>query len=74
MDRLDNQPWMKAPDTRAVVEALSAGGSEVRFVGGCLRDALIGTGKPAGIALGALKGFETFLNYRGKTKEGNQDE
>ncbi len=42
MDRLANQPWMTTPDTRAVVEALSAGGSEVRFVGGCLRDALIG--------------------------------
>ena len=42
MDRLENQPWMNAPDTRAVVEALSAGGSEVRFVGGCLRDALVG--------------------------------
>jgi poly(A) polymerase len=42
MDRLENQPWMNAPDTRAVVEALLAGGSEVRFVGGCLRDALVG--------------------------------
>jgi len=42
MDRLENQPWMNASDTRAVIEALSAGGSEVRFVGGCLRDALIG--------------------------------
>jgi len=44
MERLANQPWMNAPDTRAVVEALSAAGSEVRFVGGCLRDALIGRG------------------------------
>ena len=42
MDRLDNQSWMTAPETRAVIEALSAGGSEVRFVGGCLRDALVG--------------------------------
>ena len=41
MDRISPQPWMSAPETRAVVEALSAGGSEVRFVGGCLRDALL---------------------------------
>jgi len=42
MDRIAPQPWMIAPATRAVVEALTAGGSEVRFVGGCLRDALLG--------------------------------
>ena len=35
-------PWMRAPATRAVIEALSAGGAEVRFVGGCVRDALLG--------------------------------
>jgi poly(A) polymerase len=42
MDRIEPQSWMSAPETLAVVEALSAGGSEVRFVGGCLRDALMG--------------------------------
>jgi poly(A) polymerase len=36
------QPWMSAPATRAVIAALTAGGSEVRFVGGCVRDALLG--------------------------------
>jgi poly(A) polymerase len=40
--RLPRQPWMSAPATRAVVAALTAGGSEVRFVGGCVRDALLG--------------------------------
>ena len=40
--RLDPQPWMTAPETRAVVDALTAAGAEVRFVGGCVRDALIG--------------------------------
>ncbi len=36
------QDWMRAPETRAVVAALSAAGAEVRFVGGCVRDALAG--------------------------------
>ena len=35
-------PWMTAPPTRAVVEALSAEGTAVRFVGGPIRDALLG--------------------------------
>ena len=38
--RLEPQPWMSAPETRAVVAALSADGAELRFVGGCVRDAL----------------------------------
>ncbi|WP_193367412.1 CCA tRNA nucleotidyltransferase [Pelagibius marinus] len=40
--RLEPQPWMTAPETQAVVEALTAEGAEVRFVGGCVRDALAG--------------------------------
>ncbi len=40
--RLDPQPWMTAPDTVAVLQALTAGGQEARFVGGCVRDALLG--------------------------------
>lgn len=39
---LSPQPWMTAPATRAVVEALEADGASVRFVGGCVRDALLG--------------------------------
>lgn len=34
------QPWMTAPETRAVVEALTVDGTEVRFVGGCVRDSV----------------------------------
>ena len=34
-------PWMTAPGTRAVIDALTAGGADVRFVGGCVRDALL---------------------------------
>jgi len=41
-DRLDPQPWMTAPETVAVIAALSAAGGEARFVGGCVRDALLG--------------------------------
>lgn len=33
---------MTAPETRRVVAALSAKGAEVRFVGGCVRDAILG--------------------------------
>ncbi len=42
MERLPAQPWMTDPATRAVLAALSAAGEPVRFVGGCVRDALIG--------------------------------
>jgi poly(A) polymerase len=42
MEYLPPQPWMSAPATRAVIAALTAGGSEVRFVGGCVRDGLLG--------------------------------
>jgi len=40
-DRLDPQPWMTAPETVAVMAALTAAGGEARFVGGCVRDALL---------------------------------
>ena len=38
------RPWMKAPPTRAVMDALAAagGGEAARFVGGCVRDTLTG--------------------------------
>ena len=38
--KLTKQPWMTAPETKAVIEALTATGTEVRFVGGCVRDAM----------------------------------
>ena len=40
--KLASQPWMTAPETRAVVAALSAERATVRFVGGCVRDAVLG--------------------------------
>ncbi len=35
------QTWMTAPETQAVWDALTAEGTEVRFIGGCVRDALL---------------------------------
>jgi len=38
---MDVQPWMTAPETQAVMKALMADGALARFVGGCVRDALL---------------------------------
>ncbi len=40
--KLPPQKWMRAATTRRVVAALSAEGADVRFVGGCIRDSLMG--------------------------------
>src|SRR5246127_4721647 len=40
--RIAPPQWMVEPGTRAVLAALSAGGVEARFVGGSVRDALLG--------------------------------
>jgi poly(A) polymerase len=39
--KIHPQPWMTSPQTQAVLDALRAGGHEVRFIGGCVRDALL---------------------------------
>ena len=33
--------WMTNPDIRSVIDAIEAGGGGIRFVGGCVRDALL---------------------------------
>ena len=38
--KLDPEAWLTDPTTVSVLDALEAGGTEVRFVGGCVRDAL----------------------------------
>ena len=38
---LHPQPWMTQGETQKVMAALQAGGHEVRFIGGCVRDALV---------------------------------
>ena len=40
--RIEPQPWMVDPATLAVIEALAAGGAPARFVGGSVREALLG--------------------------------
>ena len=45
-DRMQPQDWMTAPSTVAVLDALAAAGAKARFVGGCVRDGLIG--RPVG--------------------------
>ncbi len=39
---LPAQDWMEAPATRRLLAALAGDGTDVRFVGGCVRDALVG--------------------------------
>lgn len=53
--KLSPQPWLRAPETLAVVDALTANGAEVRFVGGCVRDALANRPPPV-IGSGAVSG------------------
>ncbi len=40
--RIEPQPWMTDSMTQGVLDALSAGGASARFVGGSVRDALLG--------------------------------
>jgi poly(A) polymerase len=40
--RIDPQPWMTAPETTSVLDALAKAGATARFVGGCVRDAVLG--------------------------------
>jgi poly(A) polymerase len=40
--RIAPQPWMVEPATRSVLEAIALGDAEARFVGGSVRDALLG--------------------------------
>ena len=42
MENTVHAAWIRAPATRAVIDALTVEGADVRFVGGCVRDALLG--------------------------------
>ena len=42
--RIAPQVWMTAPEARRVLAALAANGQPARFVGGCVRDAVLGRG------------------------------
>jgi poly(A) polymerase len=39
---LAGQPWLRAPSSRRVLACLEANGRPARFVGGCVRDGLLG--------------------------------
>ena len=39
-------PWLTMPESRKLMDALTSGGAEARFVGGCVRDALLGETGP----------------------------
>jgi poly(A) polymerase len=41
VEKITPQPWMNAPETLAVIQALTKEGAEARFVGGCVRDAVL---------------------------------
>jgi len=38
--QLGPEPWLTAPETVAVLDAIEGGGKAARFVGGCVRDAI----------------------------------
>ncbi len=40
--RIAPRDWMEAAATGAVIAALTSAGAEARFVGGCVRDAVLG--------------------------------
>jgi len=42
VEKITPADWMGAADTRALFDAITAGGGSVRFVGGCVRDAILG--------------------------------
>src|SRR5712692_10063237 len=42
MTRIEPRPWMHEPSTRALLDALAQAGIAARFVGGVVRDALLG--------------------------------
>ena len=42
VSRLTPQPWLLASETKSVIAALTSEGAEIRFVGGCVRDSLVG--------------------------------
>jgi poly(A) polymerase len=41
LGKISKQAWMVAPETQRVMHCLQADGGDARFVGGCVRDALV---------------------------------
>lgn len=62
--KLNPEPWLKDTSTLAVMNALTTGGADVRYVGGCVRDAIskrpvndidIGTPESPEVVIGRLE-------------------
>ena len=43
---LADAPWLQTPESRRLMDVLTAGNVPARFVGGCVRDALLGVNDP----------------------------
>ena len=61
VERIDPQAWMTTPGVEAVFAALSANGAVVRFVGGCVRDAVLGRAPGGDIDLATCDPPETVM-------------
>ena len=61
VERIDPQDWMASPGVEAVLAALTADGAVVRFVGGCVRDAVIGRAIAGDIDLATADPPETVI-------------
>jgi len=67
VDRIDPPVWMTAAPTQAALKALSSGGATVRFVGGCVRDAILGL-QPADVDMATTEPPETVIKRLEKAK------
>lgn len=59
--------WMTAAPTRSLLAALGAGGAPVRFVGGCVRDAILGL-RPEDVDVATPEPPETVIRRLEKAK------
>jgi len=66
-DRIDPPDWMTAAPTRSALQALAAGGATVRFVGGCVRDAILGL-RPADVDMATTERPETVIKRLEKAR------
>lgn len=60
-ERIMPADWMSAAPTRTLMAALSSGGISARFVGGCVRDAILGL-KPADIDIATPEEPQTVIH------------
>jgi poly(A) polymerase len=66
-DKIVPPDWMTAAPTRSLLAALAAGGASVRFVGGCVRDAILGL-QPADVDVATPETPDTVIRRLEKAK------